>query len=275
MKLSKASKIVVLIILSGFISFSVMSCKKKVVNTVTPQVTNETIKKEIYEYTYPINSVFDVTNMLIKIEASYIIGITNNTANIEKYFTDQSKIFNLGVYSADLAYSTTYNNKADVQKYFKVIESLANNLSITPAFSKDLPGQIESNLDNKDKLVEIITKMSQDAYNYLNKQGHAEMSYLILAGTVIEGLYLTLNLTESTYQNPEIVKAIMFQKEPLAKLERLMAECNNQELLKSTVADLKSINAIYAQVEGTTSVTRQQVEQLTALINKIRTEKTK
>jgi hypothetical protein len=213
--------------------------------------------------------------MLISIEASYIIGITNNPANVEKYFSEQSKIFNLGVYSADLAYSTTYNNKADVQKYFKVIESLSNNLSITPAFSKDLPKQIESNLDNKDKLVEVITKMSQDAYDYLNKQGHAEVSYLILAGTVIEGLYLTLNLSESTYQNPEIVKAVMFQKEPLYKLEKLMEECNNAELLKSTVADLKSINAIYAQVEGSTSVTRQQIEQLTILINKIRGENTK
>jgi hypothetical protein len=275
MKLSKASKLVVLIVFSGFISFSVTSCKKKVVNTQPLQVTNETIKQEIREYTYPINSVFDVTNMLIKIEASYIIGITNSPANVEKYFSEQSKTFNLGVYSADLAYSTTYNNKADVQKYFKVIESLAQNLSITPAFSKDLPGQIESNLDNKDKLVELITKMSQDAYDYLNKQGHAEMSYLILEGTVIEGLYLTLNLTESTYQNPEIVKAVMFQKEPLAKLERLMAECNNTELLKSALSDLKSINAIYAQVEGSTSVTRQQIEQLTILINKIRGENTK
>lgn len=261
--------------LTGFVSFSVISCKNKSANTNVPQVTNETIKKEIYEYTYPINSVFEVTNMLIDIDASYIIGIANNPSNVEKYFSEQSKAVNLGIYTADLAYSTTYNNKSDVQKYFKVIESLANNLSLSAAFSKDLPNQIESNIDNKDKLVQIVTKMSQDGYNYMNKQGRAEVSYLILAGTVIEGLYLTCNLSESTYQNPKIVKAILFQKEPLFKLEKLMEECNNIELLKSTLANLKSINAIYAQVEGTTSVTKQQIDQLTKLINQVRGEVTK
>jgi hypothetical protein len=275
MKLSKASKTIFLIVLTGLISFSVTSCKNKGAKTEAPKVTNETIKQEIYEYTYPINSVFEVTNMLISIEASYVIGIANDPANVEKYFTEQSRAFNLGVYTTDLAYSTTYNNKADVQRYFKVIESLANNLAITPAFSKDLPTQIESNIDNKDKLVEVVTKMSQDAYNYINKQGRPEYAYLILSGTIFEGLYLTSNISESTYQNPEIVKAILFQKGPLFKLEKLMEECGNNVQLKSVLEDIKRINAIYAQVEGTTSITRQQIEQLTTLINKIRGSYTK
>jgi hypothetical protein len=275
MKFTKASKIIFLVVLSGLISFSVISCKNKGAKTETPQVTSETIKQDIQEYTYPINSVFEVTDMLIAIEASYVIGIANDPANVEKYFSEESKAVNLGIFTADLAYSTTYNNKADVQKYFKVIESLANNMSVSGAFSKDLPNQIESNIDNKEQLVKVVTKMSQDAYSYLNNQGRAEISYLILAGTVIEGLYLTCNISETTYQNPKIVKAILYQKEPLYKLEKLMEECNNTALLKSTLASLKSINAVFAQVEGSTSITKQQTDQLTSLINKIRKENTK
>jgi hypothetical protein len=275
MKFTKASKIILLVAFSGLISFSVISCKNKGAKTETPQVTNETIKQEIQEYTYPVNSVFDVTNMLIGIEASYVIGIANDPANVEKYFSEESKAVNLGIYTADLAYSTTYNNKADVQKYFKVIESMANNLSVSGAFSKDLPNQIESNIDNKEQLVKVVTKMTQDAYSYLNNQDRAEVSYLIVAGTVIEGLYLTCNISETTYQNPKIVEAILYQKDPLYKLEKMMEECNNRDLLKSTIASLKSINAVYAQVEGTTSITKQQTDQLTSLINKIRKEITK
>jgi hypothetical protein len=271
MKLTKASKIISLMILTGFISFSVISCKNKCVNTEAPKVTNKTIKQEIKEYTYPINSVFDVTNMLIRIEASYVIGITNDPANVDKYFSEQSKAFNLGVYTADLAYSTTYNERADVQRFFKATEALARNLSITSAFSSDLPAQIESNINNKDKLVEVVTKMSQDAYSYLNNQGRAELSYLILAGTVIEGLYLTSHLSESTYQNPEIVKAILYHKDPLMKLEKLM-EGGNTELTKKVLANIKSINAIYAEVNGSTSITKQQIEQLNIILEKIRKE---
>jgi hypothetical protein len=271
MKLTKASKIISLLILTGIISFSVISCKNKCANTDALKVTNKTIKQEIKEYTYPINSVFDVTNMLIRIEASYVIGITNDPANVDKYFSEQSKAFNLGVYTADLAYSTTYNERADVQRFFKATEALASSLSITSAFSTDLPAQIESNINNKDKLVAVVTKMSQDAYSYLNNQGRTELSYLILAGTAIEGLYLTSHLSESTYQNPEIVKAILYHKDPLMKLEKLM-EGGNTELTKKVLTNIKSINAIYAEVNGTTSITKQQIEQLNSILDKIRKE---
>jgi hypothetical protein len=39
---------------------------------------------------------------------------------------------------------------------------------------------------------------------------------------------------------------------------------------KSVLANIKSINAIFAEVGGTTSITKQQADQLTILLNKIR-----
>jgi hypothetical protein len=119
-------------------------------------------------------------------------------------------------------------------------------------------------------LVEVVTKISQDAYSYLNKQGRAELSYIILAGTAIEGLYLTSHLSESTYKNPEIVKVFLFHKEPLKKLEMMMESNANSDLTKSVLANIKSINAIYAETEGATSISAQQIDQLTKLLDQIR-----
>jgi hypothetical protein len=269
MKLSNAIRIISLVLLSGIITFTVTSCKNKNVNTGAPEINRETIKQEIKEYVYPVNSVFDVTKMLINIDASYIIGITNETANVEKYLTEQSKAYNLGVYITDMAYSITYNEKAEVKNFFKVAETLVNDLSLSSAFSKDLPNKIESNIDNKEKLVEIITKMSQDAYSYLNKQGRPELSYLILSGSLIEVLYLTCHLSETTYQNPEIVKTILFQKEPLLKVEKLL-ENGNKEFTKPVLTDIRNINTIYAESEGSNSVTKKQIEELTVLLEQIR-----
>jgi hypothetical protein len=246
-----------------------VSCKNKGANNQMSQISKETIKQEIQDYAYPINSVFEITNMLISIDASYIIGITNSPDNVEKYLSEQSKAYNLGVYTADLAYSTTYNEKAEIQRFFKATESLASSLSITSAFDKDLANQIESNIDKKDKLVEVITKMSQDAYSYLNKQGRPELSYVILSGIVFEGLYLTSHLSASTYQNPEIVKVFLLQKEPLIKLEKLM-EGNNSDLTKKVFADVKKLNAVYAEVEGSTSITQKQITELTSILDQIR-----
>lgn len=244
------------------------SCKNQ-----NKQAVSETdIKKDIEEYVYPLISAFDVTTMLTEIEATYIVDIANEAENVEKYFTEQSKAVNLGVYVADLAYATTYNQKSAVQQYFKAIESLVTDLDLTAAIGKELANEIESNLDNTEVLVDLITKLSQNAYASLNKQGRTELSYLVLAGTALEGLYLTTHISENTLQNPKIVETILYQKEPLMKLQTLMEPYAETELSASIYQMVKSINQVYAMEESTSAMTLEQIEQLSALLNQIRAE---
>jgi hypothetical protein len=269
MKSTFTTKFQFTLIATFLVLFAAVSCKNKATSNAS-QISDETIKQEIEEYTYPIPSVFDVTEMLNQIEASYISGIANDPTKAEKYFSEKAKALNLGIYTADLAYSTTYNQKVDIQNYFKAIETLVTDISLKPAFKSDLPNQIEANIDNKAKLVEVVTGMFQDAYSYLNNQDRSEISYLILAGTVVEGLYLTCNLSENTFQNPKLVEAILYQKDPLMKLEGLMLGYSESELTSAVLEDIQSLNAIYGQQEGSNSITEEQVKALTEALNKIR-----
>lgn len=230
----------------------------------------KTIKKEIEEYTYPLPSAFEVTNMLNEIEASYIVGISNDPEKADNYFSEKSKALNLGIYTADLAYSVTYNKKAEIQSYFTSIETLVRELDFTAAISQDIPDQIEENIDNKDKLVGIITEMFQDAYAFMNKQGRSELSYLVLAGTVIEGLYLTTHISENTFQNPKLIAAILFQKEPLLDLQKMMESEKQSELLREVYLEIQRINSIYGLEPGNTSMTEDQINKLTETLTKIR-----
>ncbi len=270
MKTSKTLKIISLALISGLLFAGISSCTSKRSKKEAPKVSEETIKKEIKEYSYPLPSAFEVTNMLNEIEASFIVGITHNPEKAETYFAEKSKAINLGIYTADLAYATTYNQKAEIERFIKATEKLAMELDLKAAFSEDLPEQLEANMDNKEKLVEIVTEMFQDAYSYLNKQGRTEVSYLVLAGTVFEGLYLTTHISENTFQDPKLIETILFQKSPLAELEKMMEEYKDSEILKGTYEDLKAVNAIYSMEEGTTSMTKEQVEMLSSTISKIR-----
>ena len=227
------------------------------------------IRKEIEEYVYPLPSVFEVTQLLNAIEAGYIAGITSNPTSAGAYFTEKGKAVNLGIYAADLAYVITYNKKPEVQTYFSACEALVRELDLTRAFRKDLADQIEANTDKKEQLVEIITGMLQNVYNYLNKQGRAELSYLIVAGTVIEGLYLTTHISENNFQNPELIKAILYQKGFLLKLEELMEESKDSEMIKEVYPLVQEINSIYAMTEGG-AMTEEQVLLLSQTIGKIR-----
>lgn len=275
MRTIKAYRYISLAIAAGILSTGFTSCTGKKEKKADTPIAEGTIKQEIKEYTYPLPSAFEVTNMLNKIEASYIVGIANDPLKAENYFSEKDKAVNLGIYAADLAYATTYNQKTEVSAYFNACEILVRELDFTAAFSQDLPDQIEANLDNKKKLVEIVTNMFENAYSYLNEQGRTEVSYLILSGTVVEGLYLTTHISENTFQNPKIVEAILFQKEPLTKLEKMMENLKDAELIKDAYQDIKQINAIYAMEEGTTSMTEAQVTKLTEALTSIRNEQVK
>lgn len=272
MRTLKTLKLVLWVIVSGILASGFYSCgnRSQENKNKSPEISDEQIEQEVEEYIYPLPSTFEVTNMLNEIEASYIFDISNDPEKAGSYFTEKSRAINLGIYIADLAYATTYNQSAEVQDYFRAIERLTRELDLTAALPEDLPEQISENINNKEELINIVTSVFQNAYSFLNKQGRTELSYLVLAGTVYEGLYLTTHISENTFQNPRLIETILFQKKHIRELGQLMEKYKDSELLSETRQDISAINAIYALEEGTTSMTKEQVAKLTETINEIR-----
>ena len=270
MRTTKAYKFIALAITASIFSAGISSCSNNSTKKESTQAAEENIKKEIEDYAYPIPSAFEITGMLNNIEASYMVGMTNDPTKAESYFSEKDKAINLGIYTADLAYATTYNQKSDIQNYFDASETLVRELDFTAAFDQDLADQIDANMDNKDMLVEIVTDMFQNAYSFLNEQGRTELSYLVLTGTVFEGLYLTTHISENTFQNPKIIEAILFQKAPLAELAAMMETYKDSEMLSEVYQDIQSINAVYGLEEGSTSMSEDQIIKLTDTLTKIR-----
>jgi hypothetical protein len=272
MKTLKAFKITLWVIAFGILAGGFYSCgnRSQKKSNERPEISGEIIEQEVEEYIYPLPSTFEVTNMLNEIEASYIFDIASDPENAGSYFTEKSRAINLGIYIADLAYATTYNQTAEIQDYFKAIEKLTRELDISAAFSGDLPEQITKNINNKEELTELVTNVFQDAYSFMNEQGRTELSFLVLAGTVYEGLYLTTHISENTFQNPRLIETILFQKEHILELGKMMEEYSDSELLGETRQDISAINEIYALEEGTTSMTEEQVTKLTETITQIR-----
>ena len=252
------------------ITFSSCNNANKAKKAKMEAETKAAIQQEIKEYTYPLPSVFEVTEMLNKIEARYIIDICNDTKKANSFFSEKQQAENLGIYTADLAYAITYNQKEQVKIYFKACEYLVQELDFTSAFNRNMPDRIENNMDNKDSLVNIITEMVENTYSYLNQHGKQKISYLTLTGTAIEGLYLTTHISDNTFQNPEIIKAILFQKKPLLKMQKLIEPIKDDNDLKDAYNGIEKINSIYALEEGNSSITQKQIEQLTKTVSDLR-----
>ena len=267
-------KSIVILIVTIVLSFSV-SCKqgKKSSNEngtlVSTGIDKTHIEREVREFVYPLPTSFEITEMLQRINAAFILTITNPVSNFDRYLTDSKKAINLGIYGADLSYVATYNQKQEIVNYMNVCKNIIDAMNITGALSTDIIEKVEQNQDDKDFLVELITNTFFDTYEILNQGGRGYSSMLVIAGSWIEALYIATNITKSTFENKEMVQTIAAQKVSLEKLISLMETMTDESVVEVT-KQLLPIRNIYNTIGE--NMTIEQLESLTKEISAVRAQ---
>lgn len=240
-------------------------------NKASVSIDKDKISEDVREFVYPLPTSFEVTEMLNEIGAAYILTLSNETANVKRYLTEKSKALNLGIYSADLSYASTYNQKQATTDYINVSKILIDALNISAAIDANIIKQIENNQDDKEKLTELITNTFYDTYEFLNKNGRSEVSMLIVAGAWVEGLYIITHISEDTYNDKEMVKLVMEQKTSLNKLVELLKVTKEDNATAETLKLLKPLKALYDSIEDG-AITENQLNEIKASIYSIREE---
>ena len=265
-----------------FISFLVISLLLGSCKVSTKEGDNQTtieslgdvtsdLDKEVSEFIYPLPDSYEVTEMLNRIGIPYMLGTSNTVENVNRYFTAKSKAYNIGVYGADLSYSSTYQMTQETMLYLEAVNQLGSDLGISSIYNEDLLNRIDQNVNNKDSLVEIITITIHDTYDYLNKNGKGDLSILMVAGGWVEAMYLTTNVSANVYNNPEIVKIIYSQNPGLDNLIKIAEERKDNPDIKELLDDLQPIKEAY-NAATSENMTEEQIGALSAAIEKLRTK---
>jgi len=223
--------------------------------------------KGVYEY--PIPTSVEVVDMLNRAGAPYIIGISNPVSNVDRYFTEKSKALNLGIYGAGLSYASTYEMKQETMNYFKVAKQLVDELNIASSFNLSFAQRVEANLENKDSLINLVADSFYDTYVFLTENQRDDLSLLVMAGSWIEGVYLTTQIAITASDNKEFMKILAQQKNPLGRLTELFEPMKEDENLIELYNDLLALKAIYAEVEQI--ITMAQFDEISKKIEAIRT----
>lgn len=231
----------------------------------------EVTKEQAFEgvTNYPIPTSFEVIQMINNAGASFIIGICNKVDNADKYFTEKEKAINLGIYGADLAYSTTYQMKQETMNFLKVSKKMIDELNITSGFNRQLAERVETNIDNKDSLILIITDSFYDSYKYLVENGKDNLSLMVITGSWVEGLYITTQIAETSRNNAEFIKIIANQKAPLSKLMELLQARSAEAEVMELINTLDPVYKIYNDVQCDV-LTNEQYKAIVENISKIR-----
>jgi len=219
----------------------------------------DTIKKEVIlspesqNTLYALPTPFEVTTLLQKAKAGFIFDITNPPANVDKYSTEMSKALNLGVYSADLSYSATYNRTDETNKFLACTNKLADQLGIAGVYDQSLLDKVKKFKNNKDSLIGLISKIFSQTNNFLASNNRTKVAVLIAAGAFSEGLYLTASLGEVAKDNTKIMAVISGQIDNHMKLLTILQAYQEDENMKPVVdgiAKLKPIWGIYSIESG-------------------------
>jgi hypothetical protein len=235
------------------ITFIFSGCKGKTpgtqqadesISTEQTETSKDEVLKEISDY--PLPTSFEVTRLLIEAGASYILDLSNQTNNVSKYISLKSKALNLGIYGADLSYAATYNQTQETMQFLEASSTLIDELQISTAFNQSLVDRVEANLDNVDSLIIIISDSFYDSYKYLQDNNQDKISLLILAGSWIEALYITTQITLiTTGPNEKIVEIISDQESTLSKLLELMDPVKDDQIIKDIHTSLAGIKTLY------------------------------
>ncbi|MCX6286672.1 MAG: hypothetical protein NTY96_06115 [Bacteroidetes bacterium] len=220
-------------------------------DNATDESNQDIIKKEVIlspetqDLLNRFPTPFEVNLMLRDAGAPYIFSLTNPPANINRYFIEKTKAINLGIYSTDLAYSSTYQRISETDKFLYCTGKLAGDLGISGVYDKTLLGKVDMYKDNRDSLVALVKRFFGETSDFLRRNNRNQVAILVATGTFVEGLYITSSLCQLATDNSRIAANIFRQKESLAKLLRILGEYGTDSNIKPVADELAKLKPIF------------------------------
>ncbi len=212
----------------------------------------------------------ETSAMLDAAGARYSSKYLNPVENTSKYSSVKARALNLGVYGLDLGVTNIFDQTQESMLYLRCTNKLATSLGISGAFDEKMSDRIDANSDNKDSLLAIITDSYRSADNYLQENGQAGVSTLMVAGGWIEGLYIAAQIANTT-NNEVIINKIGGEKATLESLISLLETCKAEtDGAAEVLASLNELKKIYDSSSGNLSLNPEQFKQIFEKITEIR-----
>ena len=206
-------------------------------------------QKKATKVFYAVPSPSELSAMIKATGANFNKNMLNAPANESKYTSIIQKALNLGVYGADLSYTSTFDQTQEAMLYMGVCKKLADGLGITGAINENTVKRMEKNINNKDSLLKIISDTYLETDIYLKNNERAGVSALVVAGGWIEGLYISVNIAAQNAKNELLVKRIAEQKLILENLIGLLETNDANDNAPELMTEMKALKSIFDNIK--------------------------
>jgi hypothetical protein len=256
MQLTKTLKnIFAWLVVSSFLLFftGCKSCSKDSANQeVNVEVDNDVMndisqaKKIFYSLPSPLE-----TAMLIKTAgASYNEKLLNPLSNVTSYTTNKAMALNLGIYTTDLSFASLFDQTQASINYMGAAKKMADGLGILDAIDNNTIQQLEENINNRDKIMDIISETFMASSSFLKENDRTSVAAIVLVGGWIEGLYIATSLVSpGNIKNNKLVERIIDQKLSFDIVLKLLNENKDNPDVSSLIVEMNDLKKVFDKIE--------------------------
>jgi len=283
------------LILSAFLIVILSSCgsstSEKDKNSDEFKEAEESLHKQIQEVIYNIPKPTEIPYVLQATGAEFNASLINSDSKASKYVnvTDKAAL-NLGVYTADIGYLTSYDKTQESIDYLNACKSLADGLGVIGTFDLEILKRFETNISNKDSLASLLDETAKQTEKFLKDDSRNKLAALVVSGSFVEGLYISTGLIKSYPRNilPDdarnliltpIIQVVLKQKNSVTDLLKMLSSVEQTGPVAEMVTDLQNLEKAYAALDVNDQIkknradlvlTDKNLEQITSVVAKMR-----
>lgn len=230
-------------------------------NEAEPEVTEEeTVQAEPEQKNenifYALPSPLQLGKILQRAGAGFDRALLNKIENVAQYASTSDKALNLGVYGADLSYAAIFDQSQEIINYLNVSKKLADELGASAVYSAEIVKRIEANSGIRDSILPLLGEILLNSNEAFKENEQQNIAAMVAAGGFIEGLYIGTKVTEKAIDKASIIQRIAELKGSLDNMILILEQQKSNDDLAAITADLKAIQAIYAEASATEASTQ-------------------
>jgi len=210
------------------------------------EVAQEVVDDMISNLGSPVEMAALIKSMNVPFSKKYISSLDYT----DNYNTSFKKALTLGLFGCDLGYLNMYEKTTTSLNYITTIKRLADDIKVGQFFDFETLKRLATNNENIDSLIFISTYSFSKIDNYLRETNRASLSFVMVSGVWLEGLYLAAQVAKET-NDKKIIEKIGEQYLLLDKLILILSNYQKDPNIKALINDLKIIDAAYDGVSMT------------------------
>jgi len=221
---------------------------------------------------YKIPSPLEMFQRMQRNNVPFKLELPNAPINSQRYVTQYQQAINMGIYASDMAYCCILGDSQNTLVYFNMVKNLSVEIGLYEGVNKELADRVLDNLSESDTLISITADSYYEVVSYIEEQDLTDIQCLVVAGSWIESLYLSLKSICDKEIDKTTMETIHDHQVILENLVELLNQNKEVPNVAKLLSELKTIQSAYdiTYQNGDKKLTQEQFSNIVNTVSDVR-----